>query len=109
MVVKLLRNILQRMLAKKPSRTRAKMPDLRIMDRNSYADALPWPRPTIWGRTPPHFAETDVAAPHVKVMTEQGQEITPKSLEVQEDEAGVFLITITIDDADLSGSRTFGT
>lgn len=47
--------------------------------------------------------------PKIVVRDEQGKEMTPKEIRVQEDSNGSFLITITIDNRDLSGERTFGT
>lgn len=47
--------------------------------------------------------------PKITILTEQGEELTPKEIKIDQDAAGVFLITITIDSADLVGWRTVGT
>jgi hypothetical protein len=47
--------------------------------------------------------------PKVLLIDEAGKELVPKEIKIEEDSEGIFLITVTVDNADLVGWRTFGT
>lgn len=47
--------------------------------------------------------------PNIRVVTERGEELTPKEIKVDVDAKGAFEITVTIDSADLSDEHTYST